>query len=650
MAKLALLATQHSSRISSYYRRSLSQLRWSSTFETKRVFQKPSSFNTSVPYYVTTPIFYVNDAPHIGHLYTMVLADVLKRWQQLHGVRAFLSTGTDEHGLKVQQAAEKKGVKPQELCNTNSAKFHLMARLADISVDYFIRTTDPGHKKAVSTAWLHLKNKLKAGLGLYEGTHKGWYSVADETFVPDDMVQPAKEPQTGKNIKVSKETGNTVEWIEEKTWFFPMTEYKIRLLDFYNKNPRWIQPKSKMAEVRSWVEKNLSDLAVTRPRSRIAWGVRDPTDDSQTIYVWIDALINYLTNAGYGSKWTNASQNMEPWPADVHVVGKDILRFHAVYLPALLMALNLPLPKQILCHNHWIMGGRKMSKSTGNVVDPILALQRWEPDALRYYLMSEGCRRKDMNYSNKLVAHVYVKQLQANLGNLYYRVAKAKVTNAWRVSNAVEMYAAKEFEEMSDQAKKNQPYVTFLRELKRVTAAFSFSMHNCDLQTAIKEIRHLLQDTNRYISETQPWNLVQQTDPESKKRMNWIIFNCAEALRIAGILLQPIMPGKAAELLDGLGVIPSRRTAEYAFMGRDENYGTALSPETPPRRLKKWDALFPPVPDVKEFPKDLIPENMRAEMRKKSKNKMNQLVATLAKEERETGSERDRRMGREEGA
>ncbi|PHH79509.1 hypothetical protein CDD80_4620 [Ophiocordyceps camponoti-rufipedis] len=649
MAKLALLATQRSTRAARSYRCSLGQCRWTSTLK-RKVFEKPSSFNTSAPYYITTPIFYVNDAPHIGHLYSMVLADVLKRWQQLHGVQAFLSTGTDEHGLKVQQAAEKKGVKPEELCNINSAKFKLMARMADISVDYFIRTTDPVHKKAVSTAWLHLKEKLKDGLGLYEGTHKGWYSVADETFVPDDMVQPGKEPQTGKNIKVSKETGSTVEWIEEKTWFFPMIEYKMRLLAFYDKNPRWIQPKSKMAEVRSWVEKNLSDLAVTRPRSRLEWGVRDPTDDSQTIYVWVDALINYLTNAGYGSRWTNASQNMEPWPANVHVVGKDILRFHAVYLPALLMALDLPLPKQILCHNHWIMGGRKMSKSAGNVVDPILALQRWEPDALRYYLMSEGCRRKDMNYSNQLVAHVYVKQLQANLGNLYYRVAKPKVTNAWRVSNAVEMYAAGGFEGMSDQAKDEPAYAELRPELKRVTAAFSFNMHNCDLQSAVKEIRYLLQNTNRYITEVQPWTLVQQRDPESQKRMNWIIFNCAEALRIAGILLQPIMPNKAAELLDGLGVIPARRTAEFAFLGRDDNYGTALTPETPPRRLKKWDALFPPVPDPEASPSNLIPEDMKAKVKKQTKNKMNQLAAVLAMEERETGSERDQRMGRVEGA
>ena len=380
-------------------------------------------------------------APHIGHLYSMVLADVLKRWQQLEGKEAYLSTGTDEHGMKIQRAAQNDGVEPKDMCDENSAQFRDLADRGNISYDTFIRTTEPRHKEAVGHFYTILKQTgLGDKLGLYKGDHEGWYSVSDECFYPEDTVEPSVVPQTGKKVIVSKETGSAVEWVKEETWFFPLTKYKERLLRFFDENPEWIKPEAKMAEVRSWVENNLEDLSVTRPAARLSWGIQDPEDNKQTIYVWVDALINYLTLTGYGKDWHYEPPQGSLWPADLHVVGKDIVRFHAVYWPAMLMALDLPLPKGIVCHNHWTMSNRKMSKSVGNVVNPILAMDRWGVDPLRYFLMRNGSLNRDMDYSNRIIEAIYTKELQATLGNLYYRVFRPKSDKSWSTRGILQTY------------------------------------------------------------------------------------------------------------------------------------------------------------------------------------------------------------------
>jgi methionyl-tRNA synthetase len=370
----------------------------------------------------------------------MVLADVIKRWQILKGNQAFLSTGTDEHGMKIQRAALREDIPPKQLCDENSKKFHDLASQGSVSYDDFIRTTDERHKEAVGHFYTTMRNGLQDTLGLYKGEHEGWYSVDDECFYPEDVVEPSIVPQTGKKINVSKETGSAVEWVKEETWFFPLTKYKDQLLKFFDENPGWIEPSFRMKEVRDWVENHLEDLSVTRPYSRLAWGIQDPEDNKQTIYVWVDALINYLTITGYGKDWHMQPPPRNLWPADLHIVGKDIIRFHAVYWPAMLMALNLPLPKKILCHNHWTMSNRKMSKSVGNVVNPTFAIQRWGVDPLRYFLMRNGSLLKDMGYSNEIIEMVYMKELQANIGNLYYRTCRPKNTRSWSSGDIVEKY------------------------------------------------------------------------------------------------------------------------------------------------------------------------------------------------------------------
>ena len=430
----------------------------------------------------------------------MVLADVLKRWQVLKGNEAFLSTGTDEHGMKIQQAAAREDISPQELCDLNSQKFRNLCREAGLSEDSFIRTTQDNHKETVAKFWSELKHSLPKSLGLYKGTHSGWYSVSDECFYPEQLVEVSILPQTGKKVMASTETGSTVEWVEEETWFFPLTKYKEALLKFYDDNPGWIQPEHRMKEVRSWVENHLEDLSVTRPYKRLNWGVRDPDDSQYTIYVWVDALINYLTVAGYGKNWNVNDSNQGLWPADLQIVGKDIIRFHAVYWPALLLALGLPLPKKILCHNHWTMSNRKMSKSVGNVVNPVFAVQRWGTDPLRYFLMRNGSLSKDMDYSNDLIHAIYVKELMANFGNLLQRVTRPKSDKLWSSKDAIDAFDAGKLEDpriFSSERDGVYSFADFQTVLERAQPAFAQHMDDNNVSGAIGDVYTLLSEVCR---------------------------------------------------------------------------------------------------------------------------------------------------------
>ena len=363
-------------------------------------------------------------------MYSMVLADVLKRWQTLQGKPALLCTGTDEHGMKVQRAAALQDMDPKEFCDATSKTFRDLAEKMDMDHNFFIRTTDDEHIQAVEHFWRLLEEKGY----IYQSKHQGWYCVSDETFYPENAIEKKVDPMTGKTYMGSIETGNAVEFIEEKNYHFRMTALKDRLLAFYDENPEWVVPSTRMAEVRQWVSHNLSDLSISRPRSRLEWGVPVPGDPNQTIYVWVDALINYLTVTGFPNKSPDELR-AGGWPADIQVLGKDILRFHAVYWPALLMALDLPPPKRILSHAHWTMNQRKMSKSLGNVVNPFFALDRWGVDVMRFYLMHDGHIDKDSSYDNAHIVERYKKILQGGLGNLLGRVARPKV---WNVRETVQ--------------------------------------------------------------------------------------------------------------------------------------------------------------------------------------------------------------------
>ncbi|KAI1853792.1 hypothetical protein JX265_003874 [Neoarthrinium moseri] len=545
------------------------------------------------PYYITTPIFYVNASPHVGHLFTMVLADVLKRWEVLKGERpAYLCTGTDEHGMKVQQAADLQDVPPKTLCDSNAEIFKDLAKKANISNDYFIRTTDPDHREAVEYFWRRLYDN---GF-IYETKHEGWYCVSDETFYPENMVTKQVHPHTGKTFMASIETGNVVEWIEEKNYHFRMTALKDRLLEFYKENPKWVFPASRMREVVDWVENNLEDLSVSRPFTRLQWGIPVPDDPGQTIYVWVDALINYLTFAGYPN-WTPGSEHAGGWPADVHVVGKDIVRFHCVYWPALLMALDLPLPKRVLSHGHWLMDQKKMSKSIGNVVNPFFAIDRWGVDTMRYFLIHSAAMEFDSNYNNAIIVERYKKGLQGGLGNLLNRVTRSK---KWSVREAIQHVHQVGAQPFKGDVLENPQFETLVSEQKKhiesLAGLVSEHMDAVQPRTALHEIMELIFEGSRFVTSVAPWDLAGKGDVY-KPQLHQAVYTAAETVRVAGILLQPFIPEKAAQLLDRLGVDPACRTFEYAKLNADSNYGTSLVPlaiSTPKVLLVPYDAYHVP--------------------------------------------------------
>jgi len=359
----------------------------------------------------------------------MVIADILKRWQVLNGREAILCTGTDEHGMKIQQAAAKANKPPKEFCDITAETFKSLAKRAEISNDHFVRTSDQDHKDAVQYFWQMLKDRGH----IYESKHEGWYCVSDETFYPESTIEKRLNPFSGRTFMASQETGKEVEWTSEKNYHFRLSAFRDRLLEFYAENPKFIVPASRMNDVVNWVRAGLEDLSVSRPIERLTWGVRVPDDDTQTIYVWLDALVNYITKAGY--PWAPGKEQARGWPADVQVIGKDIVRFHCIYWPAFLMALDLKPPKQILTHGHWTLNQKKMAKSTGNVVNPFFAIDRFGVDLMRYYLAHDGGIEKDSDYGNHLIVERYKKGLQDGMGNLIGRLTRSKM---WNVRKAVQ--------------------------------------------------------------------------------------------------------------------------------------------------------------------------------------------------------------------
>jgi methionyl-tRNA synthetase len=359
----------------------------------------------------------------------MVLTDILKRWQVLKGRKAILCTGTDEHGMKIQQAAAAAKEDPKEFCDKVAETFKHLAERANLANDHFVRTTDKDHKETVQYFWHLLQDRGY----IYESKHEGWYCVSDETFYPESAIEKRLDPVSGRTFMASQETGKEVEWTSEPNYHFRLSAFKDRLLEFYKQNPKFIVPATRMVDVEKWVSEGLEDLSVSRPSSRLTWGIPVPQDDSQTIYVWLDALLNYITKAGFPS--ASFFDHSAGWPADVHVIGKDIVRFHCIYWPAFLLALDLPLPKQVLTHAHWTLKQQKMSKSTGNVVSPFFAINRFGVDTMRFYLAHDGGIVDDSDYGNQFIVERYKKCLAGGIGNLVQRLVKPKI---WTVRGAVE--------------------------------------------------------------------------------------------------------------------------------------------------------------------------------------------------------------------
>ncbi|KAI9286339.1 tRNA synthetases class I (M)-domain-containing protein [Umbelopsis sp. AD052] len=499
------------------------------------------------PFYITTPIFYPNAAPHIGHLYSAVIADSIKRYYQLKGETALLLTGTDEHGLKIQQAAAANDMEPIAFCDQISQRFKDLADKANIQYTTFMRTTEARHHKAVAKIW----NILEENGYIYKGKHEGWYSISDEAFYTSGQVQEAVDEKTGKKVMVSVETGQPVEWTVEENYKFKLSACQDDLRAWLSSNPTAVVPQNRMREVQSWIDMGLADLSISRPRSRLTWGIQVPNDPDHTIYVWLDALVNYITATGY--PWADNQKGIKNgWPADVHIVGKDIVRFHAIYWPAFLMAANLPLPKQIVAHAHWTMNKQKMSKSRGNVVEPMAAMDYFGVDPVRYYLLRDGGLADDGDYSHEAVMVRYKKDLAGQLGNLLARCTAPALIPSGMVPVYNENAVTKDDHVLQDQ-------------LKALPDLFCDRFEDHEYGKALQAIFDVLSEANRHFTDNQPWNLIK--DPEQKARLNQVLFYSVESCRMAGILLQCVMPEKSDGILNRLGVDIKERTLAQAHFG-----------------------------------------------------------------------------------
>uniref|UniRef100_V5ES24 Probable methionine--tRNA ligase, mitochondrial n=1 Tax=Kalmanozyma brasiliensis (strain GHG001) TaxID=1365824 RepID=V5ES24_KALBG len=514
------------------------------------------------PYYITTPIFYVNADPHIGHLYSDVIADVFARWHgYMHSgyspsssslpeddaVRPLLSTGTDEHGLKIQRVAESAGEDPRLLCDRISGRFKELADAANIDYTGFIRTTDSDHKIAVEHLWRTLRDKDL----IYKGSHEGWYAVSDEAFYPESAVHKVSNP-TGEEMQ-SIETGARVEWSQEENYKFRLSAFRQPLLDWLRADARSVQPAKKHAEVLAEVEAGLSDLSISRPRSRLSWGIPVPDDPDHTIYVWVDALTNYLTVTGY-------PLSPKAWPADVHVVGKDILRFHAIYWPALLLAAGLPPPKTVLAHAHWTMGKAKMSKSRGNVANPFEAIQLFGLDTLRFFLMRVGGSfGSDADYNPSVLVEYHRKHLQGQLGNLLSRICAPKIHARLEgfpqdaTTNCLIRPSREQLDPLMD-ADALALCQNLEAALQELPSKADMGMHAFEPAKTLEAIFTTIAMANELTARLEPWS------PQTPVP---VVVECltlvTECLRISGLLLRPFMPGKMVELLDTLKVPPEQR-------------------------------------------------------------------------------------------
>jgi len=489
-------------------------------------------------YYLTTPIYYANDVPHIGHAYTSLACDVLARFKRLDGYDVIFLTGTDEHGQKIAKAAADAGMEPQPFTDKVSQTFRDLAKALNLSNDDFIRTTEARHKKACQALWNEL---IKRG-EIYLGKYAGWYAVRDEAYYGED------ELTDGPNGKKVASSGAECEWVEEPSFFFRLSQWGDRLLRFYEENPNFILPHSRRNEVISFVKSGIRDLSISR--TALTWGVAVPNEPQHVMYVWLDALTNYITAVGYPD--TQSALYQRYWPADLHMVGKDILRFHAVYWPAFLMAADLAPPKRIFAHGWWTNEGQKISKSIGNVIDPYELIKAYGLDPMRYFLLREVPFGNDGDFSRSAMIRRINSELANDLGNLAQRSLAminkncgAKVPNRGVFTAADEAFLAK------------------------AQALLGQVRAECEIQAFHKALDHLwfvIGESNRYIDEQAPWAL-RKTDPA---RMETVLYVVAEVLRHLAILIQPFMPDAMGKLLDQLAVPAQERnfaalTPEHAL-------------------------------------------------------------------------------------
>jgi methionyl-tRNA synthetase len=465
-----------------------------------------------MPFSVTTPIYYVNSDPHLGHAYTTVAGDVLARHHRQLGEDVFFLTGTDEHGGNVARAAEAAGMDPKAFCDQVSARFRALGEAMDASHDFFIRTTDPEHEQRVQAFVQLLKDKGE----LYEGTYAGLYCSSCEQFYAEgDLIQPGN---------ICPLHNRPAEWVEERNWFFPLKQWAPRLLELYDRNPEFVRPRARYNEARSMIEGGLEDVSFTR--ASVSWGVPVPWEPDQTIYVWVDALLNYRTALEYG---LGRDVSGVFWPISLHMMAKDILRLHAIIWPAMLMAAGYEPPQGLFVHGYFTSGGQKMSKTLGNVIDPFEVIDRLGADALRFYLLREVQWGKDGDVTWEGLERRYSGELANDLGNLVSRSTAMLV----RYRDGVVPDAR--------------------NALEPVHESVAARIAQVDLTGALEEIWRLVRTANRYVEEQQPWVLAKSDQADDVARLDEALYTLVDTVRALAVLLHPYIPSASAKILDAVG-------------------------------------------------------------------------------------------------
>ena len=534
-------------------------------------------------FYVTTPIYYVNDAPHIGHSYTTVLADILTRFHKILGYQTYFLTGTDEHGQKVQRAAEKRGVTPQEHVDEYYHRFEDLWKKMDIGNDFFIRTTMPEHKAYVQECLQKLWDKGE----IYSKEYEGWYSVGEERFFTEDELDENKcDPISHR----------PVEWLKEKNYFFKMGSYQQKLIDFLESHKDWIVPDYRWNEIRGFLKQPLNDLCISRPKARLSWGIPLPFDTDYVTYVWFDALLNYVSASTAFHK--TYADGTPIWPATYHLIGKDILTTHCVYWPTMLMALDIPLPEHVLAHGWWLVnGGEKMSKSAGNVVNPMDYMEKYGIDAFRYFLAREMVVGQDANFTHEGFVRRINSDLANDLGNVLNRVHRLVFNNfEGKLPKAAQIGEAEK--EVIDLAGK-------------VIAEIKEGLPKARLSQSIETIMQLVRSINRYLEVKAPWKLAK--DPALKDELATVLYISAEAVRLSLCLLWPVIPSKAEEGLAMLGSkFQSAEDLSWGVLQSGETFGEG-KPLFPRSEEEKKQEQAKPVQKPKQN-KPLTAEEVPAEM------------------------------------
>jgi methionyl-tRNA synthetase len=496
--------------------------------------------------YVTTPIYYVNDKPHIGHAYTSIACDMLARFARMEGDKVRFLTGTDEHGQKVEKSAQAAGVTPQEFTDMVSDTFRELSTLLNLSNDDFIRTTEPRHVRAAQAMF----ERLRASGDIYLGSYSGWYSVRDEAFYAESELIDGQAP-----------TGAPVEWVEEPSYFFRLSAWTDKLLAFYEAQPDFIAPTSRRNEIIRFVEGGLHDLSISRTSFR--WGVPVPGDDAHVMYVWLDALVNYMTAVGYPDTDSQLFQDFWTHGSITHIVGKDILRFHAVYWPAFLMSAGLPLPTQVFAHGWWTNEGQKISKSVGNVIKPEQLVETYGLDQVRYFLMREVPFGSDGNFSRLAMVQRINSDLSNTIGNL-----------AQRTLAMVQKHCDAQVPDGSAATGKDQEALAACYGLiDRARDA----MHQRRFDHALSAIVETASLLNEYIDTQAPWVLRKH----DTQRMERVLYTLLEGIRCIALCLQPFVPDAAANLLHQLGVGEEARTSAYLAPDHALTPGTTLPAPSP---------------------------------------------------------------------